>query len=153
MHRDIPHTAPCSRRDFLRDASRVSGFLVGCTACAATARTVGPDETAAEVTSTEVVIHLARAPQLATDDGVFVVFEAHVIVVRLAGPEYRAFSNVCTHAGCGITLFQAQRFVCQCHGSEYDTDGVNVAGPAPLPLTRLGLAHDAGAKQLRITRV
>ena len=52
-----------------------------------------------------------------------------------------AFSAVCTHAGCDVTLWQAdvQRFKCPCHDSEFDPkEGAHViSGPAPRRLPML----------------
>jgi rieske iron-sulfur protein len=52
-----------------------------------------------------------------------------------------AFSAVCTHAGCIVSAWIADRHVllCPCHGSQYDParDGAVVAGPAPQPLPTL----------------
>jgi cytochrome b6-f complex iron-sulfur subunit len=44
---------------------------------------------------------------------------------------------VCTHLGCTPDWIPSQNiFHCPCHGSEYDIDGVNFAGPAPRPMDR-----------------
>jgi rieske iron-sulfur protein len=52
-----------------------------------------------------------------------------------------AYSGVCTHAGCDVTLWQAEtrRFRCPCHESEFDPRdaGRVVGGPAPRRLPRL----------------
>lgn len=49
-----------------------------------------------------------------------------------------ALSARCVHLGCTINWFGEQRiFKCPCHGSEYHSNGVNFAGPAPRPLDRL----------------
>lgn len=49
-----------------------------------------------------------------------------------------AMSAVCTHLGCTVKYMDAQReFHCPCHGSVFDKDGANIAGPAPRPLPRL----------------
>lgn len=49
-----------------------------------------------------------------------------------------ATSARCTHLGCTINWFEDLRtFKCPCHGSEYHSDGVNFAGPAPRALDRL----------------
>lgn len=49
-----------------------------------------------------------------------------------------ATSARCTHLGCTVNWFEDLRtFKCPCHGSEYHSDGVNFAGPAPRPLDRL----------------
>jgi cytochrome b6-f complex iron-sulfur subunit len=52
---------------------------------------------------------------------------------------FRAFSAECTHLGCTVTLME-WGFSCPCHGSKFDWEGVNFAGPAPRPLPCLALA-------------
>ena len=43
----------------------------------------------------------------------------------------------CTHLGCTPDwLPEQEMFHCPCHGSEYDPEGVNFAGPAPRPMDR-----------------
>jgi len=49
-----------------------------------------------------------------------------------------AFSATCSHLGCTVGWHADRtRFVCPCHGGEYDTSGEVVAGPPPRALTRL----------------
>lgn len=44
-------------------------------------------------------------------------------------------SPICTHLGCHVDWVpSANQFHCPCHGSVYTIDGLNVSGPAPLPL-------------------
>eukprot|EP00850_Spirogloea_muscicola_P000957 SM000003S11202 [mRNA] locus=s3:1572486:1573768:+ [translate_table: standard] len=46
---------------------------------------------------------------------------------------------VCTHLGCVVPWNQAEnKFICPCHGSQYNNQGKVVRGPAPLSLA---LAH------------
>jgi len=46
---------------------------------------------------------------------------------------------VCTHLGCVVPWNKAEnKFICPCHGSQYDKNGKVVRGPAPLSLA---LAH------------
>jgi len=46
-------------------------------------------------------------------------------------------SNVCTHLGCHVHWDDQQaKFLCPCHGGEYNTCGDVVAGPPPRPLPR-----------------
>ena len=50
-----------------------------------------------------------------------------------------ALNAVCTHLGCVVPWNKAEnKFICPCHGSQYDTNGKVVRGPAPLSLA---LAH------------
>lgn len=56
------------------------------------------------------------------------------LVVRTSQDAFAAFSAICTHQGCEITGLADQRFVCPCHGAEFDTGGRVVRGPAPTSL-------------------
>ena len=48
---------------------------------------------------------------------------------------------ICTHLGCTPDwLPQNEMFHCPCHGSEYDPEGINFAGPAPRPMDRCFVA-------------
>jgi menaquinol-cytochrome c reductase iron-sulfur subunit len=59
-------------------------------------------------------------------------------VVRQAGGKLEAFSNRCTHLGCGVNWDAAsRRFKCPCHGGAFDLSGKVLEGPPPEPLTRL----------------
>ncbi len=37
---------------------------------------------------------------------------------------------VCTHEGCAVSGFANSVYVCPCHGSEFNTSGAVVQGPA-----------------------
>ncbi len=57
-------------------------------------------------------------------------------VLKLNG-QYVGISDICTHMGCEVSwVGKDTRFECPCHGSQYDINGKNVAGPAPKPLAR-----------------
>jgi cytochrome b6-f complex iron-sulfur subunit len=52
---------------------------------------------------------------------------------------------VCTHLGCTPDWKpEENKFKCPCHGSGYDSEGINFEGPAPRPMDRaqVGLAPD-----------
>lgn len=81
--------------------------------------------------------------------------------IEAAGAHLAAFSRVCTHQGCLVTLNEdteaiafafnyradGPQFACPCHLSVFDPEraGRAVAGPAVLPLPRLRLAIDGDA--------
>jgi len=128
-----------------------AGALIALVACAGDSPTTPLDAAAVIVEGGLITVRLDRVDALRTIGSAFVISERRVIVIRIADRDYRAFTNVCTHSGCGISLFQAPRMICQCHGSEYDVEGINVAGPAPLPLTRYPAVLDTPGTTLRIT--
>ncbi len=56
-----------------------------------------------------------------------------------------ALSAKCTHLGCTPNWIETEsKFKCPCHGSGFDSTGVNFEGPAPRPLERfrISLAED-----------
>jgi cytochrome b6-f complex iron-sulfur subunit len=53
-------------------------------------------------------------------------------------------SAVCTHLGCTPDWKSSEnKFKCPCHGSGYDSDGINFEGPAPRPMDRAHVELDA----------
>lgn len=56
-----------------------------------------------------------------------------VVLRRQTDTEVAAISLVCTHLGCTVNRVETG-FQCPCHGSQYDTDGIVVGGPAPKTL-------------------
>ena len=56
------------------------------------------------------------------------------IVIREEDGSVKAFSAVCTHAGCTVG-YEGGTIVCPCHGGEYSAQtGAVIAGPPPAPL-------------------
>jgi cytochrome b6-f complex iron-sulfur subunit len=50
----------------------------------------------------------------------------------------------CTHLGCTPDWKPAEnKFKCPCHGSGYDSEGINFEGPAPRPMDRAHIEKDA----------
>jgi len=66
--------------------------------------------------------------------------DAHYLIVKEDGKlEDYAINAVCTHLGCVVPWNRAaNKYMCPCHGSQYDFTGKVIRGPAPLSLA---LAH------------
>ena len=59
------------------------------------------------------------------------------------GDDVKAFSTVCSHAGCRIGLDGSGQLQCGCHGSRFDAaTGLPTRGPALHPLRQLKCQHD-----------
>jgi len=77
---------------------------------------------------------LGSASQIPVGGGV--VFASHQVVVTqpMAGT-YKAFSSVCTHAGCQCNNVTSGRITCPCHGAAFSiSDGAALQGPTQTPL-------------------
>lgn len=56
---------------------------------------------------------------------------------------YSAFVGVCTHLDCNVAYMpDLGRFFCACHDGWYDENGINIGGPPPKPLRRLGVVFE-----------
>ena len=67
-----------------------------------------------------------------------------VVKEDLSLAEY-GINAVCTHLGCVVPWNASEnRFICPCHGSQYNNEGKVVRGPAPLslPLAHVTVADD-----------
>jgi len=66
--------------------------------------------------------------------------DAHYLIVKQDGSLADfAINAVCTHLGCVVPWNRAaNKYMCPCHGSQYDPNGKVIRGPAPLSLA---LAH------------
>jgi cytochrome b6-f complex iron-sulfur subunit len=52
-------------------------------------------------------------------------------------------SAICTHLGCTPDWKPSEnKFKCPCHGSGYDSEGINFEGPAPRPMDRAHVELD-----------
>jgi cytochrome b6-f complex iron-sulfur subunit len=70
--------------------------------------------------------------------------QSHRVWVRKDPGSLFVIHAKCTHLGCTPDWEPTQNiFHCPCHGSEYDIDGINFAGPAPRPMDRCWIAKQA----------
>jgi cytochrome b6-f complex iron-sulfur subunit len=80
------------------------------------------------------------------DVGDELIFEdMKVVLRRQSETEIAAISLVCTHLGCTVNRVETG-FQCPCHGSQYDTDGLVVGGPAPKTLAWLEIKTVPGGQ-------
>ncbi|CAA6800650.1 MAG: Ubiquinol-cytochrome C reductase iron-sulfur subunit (EC [uncultured Campylobacterales bacterium] len=53
--------------------------------------------------------------------------------VKIGDYFYSIMIGSCTHLGC-IPAWKQEKFVCACHGGQFDSSGINTFGPPPKPL-------------------
>jgi Rieske Fe-S protein len=61
-----------------------------------------------------------------------------VLLFRTPAGELKALTAKCTHLDCTVQYRPERTDIwCACHNGTYDTQGLNVSGPPPRPLTQL----------------
>jgi cytochrome b6-f complex iron-sulfur subunit len=63
-----------------------------------------------------------------------------ILVAHTAATTFVAVTAICTHENCTITGIAGTTYVCPCHGSQYNSSGQRLAGPAPSNLRQFVVA-------------
>jgi Rieske Fe-S protein len=93
-----------------------------------------PSHTAAKKAAKPAGTVLGAASEIPVGGGT-IYKAAKVVVTQPARGQYKAFSAVCTHAGCTMSEVANGTIDCPCHGGQFKiTNGAVVAGPPPSPL-------------------
>ncbi|MBO4256003.1 Rieske (2Fe-2S) protein [Streptomyces griseorubiginosus] len=133
----MPARRAPSRRTVLRGAALTPVAGLGLTACSAAGGVTAPATPTAPV-------------ELADDSGIAKgsaeLYRDHNLVVsRGENGSLKAYSTICTHAGCPINKLEGTTLVCPCHGSEFDArTGKVLRSPATEPLHALPVATRNG---------
>ncbi|NYE46607.1 nitrite reductase/ring-hydroxylating ferredoxin subunit [Spinactinospora alkalitolerans] len=115
-----------SRRRLLGAAGAAGAAALGAGACA------GPGDDPQPQDKLHGTV-IARTDDVPVGGGT-VVIDAKLVVTQPQKGEFKAFSAVCTHAGCTVQEVE-DNIHCLCHGSEFDIGtGDAVGGPAGEPL-------------------
>ncbi|KOV59048.1 Rieske (2Fe-2S) protein [Streptomyces sp. MMG1121] len=126
----MPARPSASRRTVLRGAAVAPVAGLGLAACSA------PGGATAAATPTAPV-DLGAESEVAKG-GAKLYRDHNVVVSRDNSGALKAYSTICTHAGCPINKLQGTTLICPCHGSQFDaTTGKVVQQPATEPLAEL----------------
>ncbi|MEU9985848.1 Rieske 2Fe-2S domain-containing protein [Streptomyces sp. NPDC007971] len=132
-----PSRPSASRRTVLRGAAVAPVAGLGLAACSP------PDGASAEATPTAPV-DLGAETEVAKG-GAKLYRDHNVVVSRDGSGALKAYSTICTHAGCPINKLQGTTLICPCHGSQFDAvTGKVVQAPATEPLTELPVKASNG---------
>ncbi|MFD7710373.1 Rieske (2Fe-2S) protein [Streptomyces sp. NPDC059785] len=129
---------PARRRAVL--AAGAAALLAGCAGCSeygdeeGDSRPAPPAEPSGGASGSPAGEEIARTDDVPVGGGT-VLKERKIVVTQPEAGRFRAFSAVCTHAGCTVDSVSGGTINCPCHGSKYRLDDASVAGgPAPRPL-------------------
>jgi cytochrome b6-f complex iron-sulfur subunit len=70
------------------------------------------------------------------------------LVTRMGTTTFTALTAQCTHEACVVSSSTGQSFVCPCHGSEFDTTGRVIIGPAVAPLRQFQTQFADGVRTI-----
>jgi nitrite reductase/ring-hydroxylating ferredoxin subunit len=100
---------------------------------------------------TKVAAPVLRTITLAQRDGWReTVTEQPVYISRTAAGELQVLSPVCPHLGCSVAWHDAEgKFICPCHGGQFDAHGQRLSGPPPRGLDRLDARVEDGKLQVQ----
>jgi len=74
-----------------------------------------------------------------------ILADAKIVLTQPTAGTVKAFSAVCTHAGCTVADVSGGTINCPCHGSKFKIEDGSVAGgPAPKPLPPVAVSVQGG---------
>ncbi|MFJ4949197.1 Rieske (2Fe-2S) protein [Streptomyces sp. NPDC088760] len=129
----MPARSSASRRTVLRGAAAAPVAGLGLAACS------GPGGRGAAAAAPTAPVDLGAESEVAKG-GAKLYRDHNVVVSRDEDGRLKAYSTICTHAGCPINKLQGTTLICPCHGSEFDAvTGKVVQAPATVPLNELSV--------------
>ncbi|WP_225822578.1 Rieske (2Fe-2S) protein [Streptomyces naphthomycinicus] len=127
----MPARSSASRRTVLRGAAAAPVAGLGLAACSAPG---GP-----EAAAPTAPVDLGADSEVAKG-GARLYRDHNVVVSRDEDGALKAYSTICSHAGCPINKLEGTTLICPCHGSQFDAvTGKVVEAPATEPLTELAV--------------
>ncbi|WP_432559239.1 Rieske (2Fe-2S) protein [Granulicoccus sp. GXG6511] len=136
-----PTSSGPSRRQVLRGGAAV---VAGVGAAATLSACAGGSAGGATAEGPRTLDNPVTVPKTEVPVGSGVIKpDERLVVTQPAEGEFHAFSAVCPHQGCLVSLIRNDSIVCACHTSLFAlTDGSRVSGPAQTGLPALKVTDD-----------
>jgi cytochrome b6-f complex iron-sulfur subunit len=140
---EVPESPTSTRREFcMRSCQALSLLSLGAVleSCGGSPTSPGSAPQLPSVTGTLVgrtlTINVDANSPLATVGGAAMVSVSTglYLVARTSQTAVTTVTAACTHDRCDVTGFANNVYVCPCHGSQFNTSGAVVQGPAPSAL-------------------
>jgi cytochrome b6-f complex iron-sulfur subunit len=147
-----------SRREFLKKLGMMVGglTLVGSAATLLESCSTSPTGPLAPNPAASITVSVASLTangqaMVLPEDTSHVGPDGYLIVIyRVSATSYLAHSMQCTHAGCQLDNPNNGIMVCACHGSEFNTVGAVLQGPAISSLTAYQTSYNSATSQLTL---
>lgn len=98
----------------------------------------------------DIVVKLSDAKNKDLEKvGGSVLLDDDNILIRISETEFKAINLICKHKGCTVE-YEGTKFVCPCHGSEYDREGKVTLGPSKSDLDTYPTTYDAAAETVTV---
>ena len=98
----------------------------------------------------DVVVKLADEKNKALEKvGGSVLLDDENILIRESETEFKGINLICGHKGCTVE-YNGTKFVCPCHGSEYDMTGKVTEGSSKKDLKTYETIYDPAAKNVTV---
>jgi nitrite reductase/ring-hydroxylating ferredoxin subunit len=98
----------------------------------------------------DIVVNLKDAKNSALQKvGGSIFLDDDNMLIRTSQTQFAAVSLICKHKGCTVEL-TGNKFVCPCHGSEYDINGKVTEGPAKKNLDTYPVVYDPAAETVTV---
>ena len=125
------------RRTVLRGAGAIGAAVAGVgamAACGSAGQAASSAASQAVGSATDAAKNAVKSAQVPVGGGK-VLADAKVVITQPSSGDFKAFSAVCTHAGCIVSDVSDGTINCGCHGSQFDiATGAVKSGPATAPL-------------------